>query len=115
MRFFVALPLAIVMFPVQHPMYASVVVSHGLPNINGCPLIPLLGLIMRKLVEFSQESIEIAISFNVSIGLTTNLSTNCNIIEFGLKEVKPRVLQVSMVRILMATPKYTSVFGKKQP
>ena len=53
MRFFVALPLEIVMFPVQHPMYASVVVSHGLPNINWCLSSLLLGLITRKSAGYS--------------------------------------------------------------
>jgi hypothetical protein len=115
MRLFVALPLEIVILPVRHPMYAYVVVSHGLPSINGFPSSPLLGLIMRKSVGYSQESNEIAISYNVSIGLTTDLSSNCNIIELGSKEVKPKTLQVSMVRILMVAPKSTSVFGKNSP
>jgi hypothetical protein len=48
MRFFVIPPLAIVILPVRHPMYASAVASHGLPSINGCPSSPLLGLMMRK-------------------------------------------------------------------
>jgi hypothetical protein len=115
MRLFVAPPLAMVMFPMRHPIYASVVASHGLPSINGWPSSPLLGLIMRKSAGYSKESIEIAISYNVPTGLTTNRSTNCNIIGVGSKEVKPRMLQVLMVKILMATPKSTSVFGKEQP
>jgi hypothetical protein len=115
MRLLLAFPLAIVMFPMRHPMYASVVVSHGLPNINGCLSSLLLGLITRKYDGYSQESTEIATSCNVFTNLTIDLLANCNIIEVSLKEVIPRMLQVSMVRILMATPKSTSVFGKEKP
>jgi len=115
MRLFVAPPLEIVMLLVRHPMYASAVVSHGLPSINGCPSSPLLGLIMRKLVGYSQELTEIAISCNVPTSLTTDRSTNCNIIGVGLKEVKLGMLQFSIVNILMVAPKSTSVFGKEQP
>jgi hypothetical protein len=112
MRFFLTPPLSIVMLPMRHPMYASVVASHGLPNINGFPSSPLLGLMMRKSIGYSQESTEISMSCNVPIILTTDQSTNCNIIGVGSKESKPKVLQVSMVKILMVAPKYTNVFGK---
>jgi hypothetical protein len=95
-------------------MYALVVVSHGLPSINGCPSSPLLGLMMRKSAKYSQESTEIAISCNVPTGRTTDQYANCNIIGEGLKESKPKVLQVSIVRILTVAPKSTSVFGKEQ-
>jgi hypothetical protein len=115
MRFFVAPPLAIFMLLMQHPMYASAAVSHGLPSINGCPLSPLLGLIMRKSAGYSQESTKIDISCNVPTVFTTDRSTNCNIIGVGSKELKPRVFQVSMVKILMVAPKSTSVFGNEQP
>jgi hypothetical protein len=96
-------------------MYAYDVARHGIPNINGCPSSLLLGLINRKSTGYSQESTEISTSCNVTTGLTTDLSANCNIIEVGSKEVISRMLQVSMVRILMVTPKSTSVFGKEQP
>ena len=96
-------------------MYAFRVARHGLPSNNGCPSSPLLGLIMRKLARHSQKSTEISISYNVPTGLTTDRSSNCNIIGVGSKESKPRVLQVSMVRMLMVAPKSTSVFGKEQP
>jgi hypothetical protein len=59
-RFFVELPLAIVMLLVRHPMYASVVASHGRPNINGFPSSLLLGLITRKPTRYSQELTEIS-------------------------------------------------------
>jgi len=114
-RFFITLPLSIVMFHVRHPMYAYVIYSHGHRNINGCPLSLLLGLITRKSARYSQESTDIVMSYNVPTGLTVDLSTSSNIIEVGSKEVIPKTLQVSMVRMLMATPKSTSVFGKKQP
>jgi hypothetical protein len=42
------------------------------------------------------------------------VSTNFNKIEVGLNEVIPRELQVSVVRIIMVSPKSTSVFGKKK-
>jgi hypothetical protein len=115
MRFFVTHPLAIVILPVRHPMYASPVASHGLPNINGFPSSILLGLMMRKSIRYSQHLTEMDISCNVPTGRTTNRSANCNIIGVGLKESKPRVLQVSIVRMLMSTPKSTSVFGKEHP
>jgi hypothetical protein len=115
MRFFVAFPLEIVMLPVQHPMYAFAIVSQGIPNVNGCPSSLLLRLITMKSTGYSQESTEIAKSCNVSTGLTTDLLTNCNIIEVGSKEVIPRTLHISMVRILMAATKSTSVFGKEHP
>jgi hypothetical protein len=56
-----------------------------------------------------------AISCNVPTGRTTNRSANCIIIAVGSKELKPRVLQVSIVRMLMAAPKSTSVLGKEEP
>jgi hypothetical protein len=115
MRFFVALPLTIFMLHVRRPMYAFVVASHGLPNINGCPSSLLLMLITRKSTGYSQESTRISISCNVSSSLTTDISTSYNIIEVGSKEVIPRMLQVSMVRMLLDAPKSTSVFGKKHP
>ena len=70
MRFFVTPPLVIVIFPIQYPMYTSVVVSHGLPSINGCPSSSLLGLMMRKSAGYSQESTEISMSCSVPTGLT---------------------------------------------
>jgi hypothetical protein len=73
-RFFIALPLAIVMLHVRHPMYAYVVASHGFPNINGCPSNLLLGLITRKSVGYSQELTEISMSCNAPSSLTTNLN-----------------------------------------
>jgi hypothetical protein len=115
MRLFVIPPLVIVILPTQHPMYTSFVAIHGMPSINGCPSSPLLGLIIRKSIGYSQESMEMAISCNVPTGLTTDRSSKCNIITVGLKESKPRVLQVSIVRMLMVSPKSTSVFGKEQP
>ena len=111
-RFFIALPLTIVMFLVQHPMYASFVASHGRPNINGCPSSQLLGLITKKSSGYSQDSTEIAMSCNLPTGFTTDLSMSSNIVEVGSKEVIHRTLQVSVVRILMDTPKSTNVFGK---
>jgi hypothetical protein len=87
------------MLLVRHPMYASVVGSHGCPNINGCPLSLLLGLITRKSVGYSQDSTEIAMSSNVLTGLTTDLSSNYNIVEVGSKELIPKTLQFSVVRI----------------
>ena len=114
MRFFVSPPLAIVMFPMKHPIYAYVVVSHGIHSINGYPSTPLLRLIMRKSAGYSQDSTEIDISYNVPTGLTTDRSTNCNIIGVVSKEVKPRVFQVSIVKILMVSPKFTSVFGNEK-
>jgi hypothetical protein len=114
-RFFIELPLEIVIFHVRHPMYAFVVASHGYPNINGCPSSLLLGLITRKSAGYSQESTEIFMYCNVPTSLTIDLSTNSNIVEVGLKEVIPRTLQVSVIKILMVSPKSTSVFGKKQP
>ena len=86
MRFLVTPPLAIVIVPDRQPMYASAIASHALPNINGCPSSPLLGLMMRKYVGYSQESTEMAISRSMPSGLTTDQSANCNIIEVGLKE-----------------------------
>jgi hypothetical protein len=115
MRFFVIPPLVIVILPTRHPMYASAIASHGLPNINGFPSSPLLGLMMRKSVGYSQESTEMAISCNVPIGRTTDRSANCNIIAVGSKELKPRVLQLSIVRMLMDAPKSSSVLGKEHP
>jgi hypothetical protein len=115
MRFFVIPPLVIVIFHVRHPMYTSVVASHGLPSINGCPSSPPLGLMMRKSVEYSQESTKMAISCNVPTSRTTDQYANCNIIVVGSKELKPKVLQVSIVRMLMDAPKSTSVLGKEQP
>jgi len=115
MRFFVTPPLEIVILPMRHPMYAFVVAGHGLPSINGCPSTPLLWSMMRKSVGYSQESTEIAILCNMPTDLTTDRSTNYNIIGVGSKESKPKVLQVSMVMILMVSPKLTSVFGKEQP
>jgi hypothetical protein len=112
MRFFVTPPLEIVILPVWHPMYTSVVVSHGIPSINRCPSSPLLGLMMRKSTGYSQESTIITISCSVPTGITTDQSANCKIIGVGSKESKPRVLQVSIVRMLMDAPKSTSVFGK---
>jgi hypothetical protein len=114
-RFFVALLLEIFILVMRHPMYASVVFSHGHPSINGCPSSLLLGLITKKSYGYSQESTEIAMYCNVPTGLTTNLSPNSNIIEVVSKEVIPMTLQVLMVRILMAAPKSTSVFGRKHP
>jgi hypothetical protein len=96
-------------------MYASAIASHGLPSINGFPSSPLLGLMMRKSTGYSQESVEMAISCNVPTGQTIDRSTNCSIIVVGLKESKPRVLQVSIVKMLMDAPKSTSVLGKEQP
>jgi hypothetical protein len=55
------------------------------------------------------------ISCNVPTGRTTDQSSNCNIIMVGLKESKPKVLQVSIVKMLMAALKSNSVFGKEQP
>jgi hypothetical protein len=92
MRFFVIPPLAIVILLVRHPMYASAIASQGLPSINGCPSSLLLGLMMRKSVGYSQESMEMDISCNVPTGRTTDRSANCNIIAVGSKESKPRVL-----------------------
>jgi hypothetical protein len=86
-------------------MFASTVARHVLSSINGCPSSPLLGLMMRKFAGYSQESTEIAISCNVPTGRTIDQFSNCNIIGVGSKESKPRVLQVSIVRILVATPK----------
>jgi hypothetical protein len=91
-RFFVIPPLVIVILPTRHPMYASVIASHGLPNTNGCPSSPLLVLMMRKSSGYSQESTEMAISCNVPTGRTTNRSANYSIIAVGSKELKPRVL-----------------------
>jgi hypothetical protein len=115
MRFFVIPPLAIVILPIRHPMYASVVASHGLPSINGFPSSPLLRLMMRKSARDSQELTEMAISCNVPTGQTIDRSANCSIIAVGSKESKPRVFQVSIVRMLMDAPKSTSVFGKEEP
>ena len=115
MRFFVIPPLVIVILLARHPMYASAVASHGLPSINGCPSSPLLGLMMRKFIGYSQESTKMDISCNVSTGQTSDQSANCNIIAVGSKESKPRVLKVSIVRMLMDAPKSTIVFGKEQP
>jgi hypothetical protein len=114
-RFFVIPPLVIVILPARHPMYEFVVASHGLPSINGCPSSPLLGLMMRKSTGYSQESTKMAISCNVKTGRTTDRSANYNIIGVGLKELKPRVLQVSIVSMLMDAPKSTSVLGKEHP
>jgi hypothetical protein len=115
MRFFMIPPLVIAIFSVRHPMYASVIASHGLPNINGCPSSPPFGLMMRKSARYSQESTKMAISCNVPTGRNTDRSANCNIIVVGSKEIKPRVLQVSIVRMFMATPKSTCILGKEQP
>jgi hypothetical protein len=115
MRLFVIPPLAIVILRIQHPMYASSVAIHGLPSINGCPSSPLLGLMIRKSTRYSQELTEMVISCNVPTGRTIDRSANCNIIAVGLKESKPRVLQVSIVRMLIAAPKSTSVFEKNSP
>ena len=115
MIFFVIPPLAIVILPIRHPMYAFVVASHGLPSINGCPSRPPFGLMMSKSVGYSQESTEMDISCNVPTGRTIDRSANYNIIVVGSKELKPRVLQVSIVRMLMVSPKSTSVLGKEQP
>jgi ABC-type microcin C transport system permease subunit YejB len=112
-RFFTTIPQEIVMLHVGHPMYASIVAIHGCPNINECPSSLILGLITRKSTRNSQDSIDIDISSKVATGLTTDLSSSSNIAEVGFKEVIPRILQVLVVRILMASPKYTSVFGKK--
>jgi hypothetical protein len=68
MRLFVIPPLAIVILPIQHPMYGYVVASHGLLNINGFPSSPLLGLMLRKFVGYSQELTEMAISCNMPTG-----------------------------------------------
>jgi hypothetical protein len=114
-RFFITLPLAIVMLHVGHPMYAFVVASHGHPNINGCPSSLILGLITRKSTGYSQESIKIDIYSKVLIGLAIDLSSSSNIVEVGAKEVIPKILQVSVVRIVLASPKSTSVFGKTKP
>jgi hypothetical protein len=92
MRFFVIPPLVIVILPARHPIDASVVASHGLPNINGCPSSPLRGFMIWKSVGYSQDSMEMATSCNVPIGRTTDQSANCNIITVGSKELKPRVL-----------------------
>jgi hypothetical protein len=113
--FFMALLLEIFKLAMRHPMYASVVSSHIRPSINGSPSSLLLRLITRKSFGYSQESREITIYCNVPTSLTTNLSANSNIIEVVLKEVIPRTLQVLMVRMLMAAPKSTSVFGRKHP
>jgi hypothetical protein len=86
MRFLVTPPLEIVIVPDQQPMYASTFMSHGLPNINGCPSSPLFGLMMRKSTRYSQESTEMAISCSVPSGLTTDRLANCNIIRVGSKE-----------------------------
>jgi hypothetical protein len=113
-RFFITLPLEIVMLHVGHPMYASVVTSHGRPNSKGCLSSLILGLITIKSTWYSQELIEIDIYSKVPTGLTIDLSSSSNIVEVGLKEVIPRILQVLVVIILMASRKSTSVFGKKK-
>jgi hypothetical protein len=79
-RFFIALPIEIVMLHVRHPMYASIIASHGCPNINECPSSLLLRLITRKSARYSQESTKISMSFNVLIGLTNDLLANSNIV-----------------------------------
>jgi hypothetical protein len=59
MRFIVEFPLAIFMFPMQHPMYASAVVSHGLPNINGGSSSLLIGLITRKPTGYPKSRLKL--------------------------------------------------------
>jgi hypothetical protein len=68
-------------------MYAYTISSHSHPNINGFPSSLLIGLKTRKSAGYSQESTEIAMSFNVPTGLTIDLSANSNIVEVGSKEV----------------------------
>jgi hypothetical protein len=70
---------------------------------------------MRKSTGYSQELMEMDVSCNVPTGRTTVQFSNCNIIVVGSKESKTRVLEVSIVGMLMDAPKSTSVFGKEHP
>lgn len=113
--FLMTIPFAIVMSPVWHPIYVSIVSSHGLPNIRGYPFNLFLGLITRKSTMYSQESIEMIISSKVPSIFTTDLLANSNIMEVNFNVVIPRIPQVYKVKMFITDPKYTKVFGKLSP
>lgn len=108
-------PLEMVIFPIQHLMYASEVASQVLPNITGFPLDLSLLLRTRKSVGYSQESTETIISSMIPFGLVTYISASSSIMGVGLGSHNPRRAQAFNAMILIADPKSTKVFGKLMP
>jgi len=92
-----------------------VVASQGLPKIDRCPSSRFFGFIIRKLVEYSQESTDTTTSCSVPSGLTTDRSANSSKVEVGYIDVMPSFRQVVVVKILIAAPKSTKAFEKVFP
>ena len=83
--FFMENPSEIVMDPNLQLIQASVVASHGLPRINGCPPSYDLGYKTKNCVGYYHESIETTNSSKIHYGLILDLSTISNMVGVGLR------------------------------
>ena len=111
MRFFISVPYDMVIDPDRQLMQASVVANQGLPRINGCPPRCDLRCKTKKLARYSQESTEITRSSKIPSGLIVDLFPSSKMVGVGLRLVSPSFLTVSIVIILIATPKSTNTLG----
>ena len=112
---FMASPLAMVMLPVRKPMSTSAVANQGRPSIMWGPSNLIFGLITKKSARYSHKSTKTRMSCNIPSSLITDLSASSSKVDVGSNIVIPNFSPVSVVKMLMATPKSTNLFEKEWP
>ena len=95
----------------QKLMQASAVANQGLPKINVCPPRCDLGCKTKKSARCSEESTKIMRSSKIPSSLIVDLSYSSKTVGVGLRLLSPSFLTVSIVIMLIATPKYISTLG----
>ena len=103
------------MSPDLHPMKASAIASHGLPNTIGFPPDVDLGCSTNKSIGYYHESRDTISSSNTPSGLIRDRSANSSIVGVGRRLSMSNYWIVCKVMALMDAPPSMRVFGMRIP